>query len=109
MRVYVMQWLHQAGGQRKEKGLIDALWETLEQHPERLSALPLSIFAVTGASLVFAAGHHAYEYPAAVAYFLFTTWVYKKTRSLWVCILIHGLTNLAIATLVRVYGMTWLW
>ena len=39
------------------------------------------------------------EYPAAIAYFLFTTWVYKRTGSLWVCILIHGLTNLAIAIL----------
>ncbi len=50
-----------------------------------------------------------HEYLSAVLYFLFTTWIFKKTGSLWVCILIHGLTNLGIAFLVRYGGMEWLW
>lgn len=109
MRVYVMQWLFQADGQREKKGILSALLDTLELHPIRLTALPLSRFSVIGATLVFTAGHHLHEYPAAIAYFLFTTWLYKKTGSLWVCILVHGLTNLAIGLLVRYAGMGWLW
>ena len=50
-----------------------------------------------------------HEYLSAVLYFLFTTWLYKKTGSLWVCILIHSLTNLVIAMMVRYAGMAWLW
>jgi membrane protease YdiL (CAAX protease family) len=109
MRVYVMGWLHQAGAQRQEKGLVGAVLDTLEQYPAPMSTLPLSTFAVVGTTLVFAAGHQAYEYPSAILYFLFTTWLYQKSGSLWVCILIHGLTNLAIALMVRYAGMAWLW
>jgi membrane protease YdiL (CAAX protease family) len=109
MRVYVMGWLHQAGLQRREKGLVGSILDTLEQHPAVLATLPLSTFAVVGATLIFTAGHQAYEYLSAVLYFLFTTWLYKKTGSLWVCILIHGLTNLAIALMVRYAGIGWLW
>jgi membrane protease YdiL (CAAX protease family) len=109
MRVYVMGWLFQAGSQRREKGLVGAILDTLEQHPVSMPVLPVSIFSVVGTTLVFAAGHQTYEYLSAILYFLFTTWLYKKTGSLWACILIHGLTNLAIALMVRYAGMGWLW
>lgn len=109
IRVYVMGWLHQAGLQRQEKGLLGSIVNTLEQRPDSLEALPLSTFSVVGTAIVFAAGHQAYEYPSAILYFLFTTWLYQKTGSLWVCILIHGLTNLSIALMVRYAGMAWLW
>jgi membrane protease YdiL (CAAX protease family) len=88
---------------------VGSILDTLEQHPAVLATLPLSTFAVVGATLIFTAGHQAYEYLSAVLYFLFTTWLYKKTGSLWACILIHGLTNLAIALMVRYAGMGWLW
>ncbi len=78
MRVYVMGWLHQAGLQRGEKGLVGSILDTLEQRPAALKALPLSTFAVVGATLIFTAGHQTYEYLSAVLYFLFTTWLYKK-------------------------------
>ncbi|MCB2146076.1 MAG: CPBP family intramembrane metalloprotease [Deltaproteobacteria bacterium] len=109
LRVYVMGWLHQAGLQRREKGLVGSILDTLEQRPAALTTLPLSTFAVVGATLSFTAGHQTDEYLSAVLYFLFTTWLYKKTGSLWVCILIHGLTNLSIALMVRYAGMAWLW
>ena len=109
MRVFMLRWFHQAGRQREEKGMLNALVDTLEQHPEPPSSLPLSTFSVIGATMVFTAGHRVHEYPAAIAYFLFTTWVYRRTGSLWVCILVHSLTNLAIAMLVRGWGLTWLW
>ncbi|GAB6908060.1 putative Abortive infection protein [Desulfosarcina cetonica] len=110
MRVFVMQWFYQAGRQRQAKGLLGSLIDTLDQRPAaELKTLPLSVFSVIGTTLVFTAGHPIYAYPAAVAYFLFTTWLYKKTGSLWVLILIHGLTNLAIGLLVRYGGMHWLW
>jgi len=109
IRVYVMGWLHQAGLQRQEKGTIASILDTLDQRPQHLNALPLSSFAVIGTTIVFAAGHQDHEYLSAILYFLFTTWIYKKSGSLWVCILIHGLTNLTIALLVRYAGMGWLW
>jgi membrane protease YdiL (CAAX protease family) len=109
IRVYVMGWLHQAGLQRPEKGLLASIADTLDQHPAALATLPLSTFAVVGTAIVFAAGHQTYEYLSAILYFLFTTWLYKKSGSLWVCIFVHGLTNLAIALMVRYAGMAWLW
>jgi membrane protease YdiL (CAAX protease family) len=109
IRVYVMGWLHQAGLQRQEKGVFVSIVDTLDQRPQLLNVLPLSPFAVIGTTLVFAAGHQAHEYLSAILYFLFTTWLYKKSGSLWVCILIHGWTNLTIALLVRYAGMGWLW
>lgn len=109
MRVYVMRWFYQAGPQRPAKGLIGSIADTLDQHPAPLACLPLSTFSVIGATIVFTAGHRTHEYLSAVLYFLFTTWLYKKSGSLWVCILIHGLTNLAIALLAKYGGMAWLW
>jgi membrane protease YdiL (CAAX protease family) len=109
MRVYVMGWLYQAGPQRQAKGLIGSIVDTLDQHPALYASLPLSTFSVVGTTIVFTAGHRAHEYLSAVLYFLFTTWLYKKSGSLWVCIIIHGLTNLAIALLVKYGGMGWLW
>lgn len=109
MRVYMMGWLHQAGSQRQTKGMVVSVLDTLDQHPAVQATLPLSAFAVIGATLVFTAGHQAHEYLSAILYFLFTTWLYKKSGSLWVCILIHGLTNLSIALMVRYAGMAWLW
>ncbi|PIE68115.1 MAG: hypothetical protein CSA23_00640 [Deltaproteobacteria bacterium] len=109
IRVYILGWLHQAGENRQDKGMLNALLDTLDELPKPLRRLPLSTFSIVGATIVFAGGHHAYEYLSAVAYFLFTTWLYKKSGSLWVCIIIHGLTNLGIALLARYAGMGWLW
>ena len=109
IRVYVMGWLHQAGVQRQEKGMVASVLDTLDQRPQLLNTLPLSPFAVIGATLAFTASHQVHEYLSAALYFLFTTWLYKKSGSLWVCILIHGLTNFTIALLVRYAGMGWLW
>lgn len=109
MRVYVMGWFYQAGLQRQAKGLIGSISDTLDQHPAPLATLPLSTFSVVGTTLAFTAGHQTHEYLSAVLYFLFTTWLYKKSGSLWVCIIIHGLTNLAIAILARYGEMGWLW
>ena len=109
IRVYVMGWLHQAGMQRDQKGVFRAIFDTLEQRPASLQTLPLSPFAVIGATIVFAAGHQAFQYLSCGLYLLFTTWLYKKSGSLWVCVIVHGLTNLAIGILVRPFGLTWLW
>jgi membrane protease YdiL (CAAX protease family) len=109
MRVYILGWFYQAGHQRQAKGLIGSIVDTLDQRPTSLAILPLSRFSVVGTTIVFTAGHRVHEYLSAILYFLFTTWLYKKSGSLWVCIVIHGLTNLAIALLVKYGGMAWLW
>ncbi len=109
MRVYLMSWFHQAGALRKGKGIASAIMDAFDQHPQKLDSPPISTFAVVLTTFFFTGGHRVYEYPSAAAYFLFTTWLYHRTHSLWVCIIIHGLTNLAIALLVRRYaGMAFL-
>jgi len=44
-----------------------------------------------------------------VLYFSLTTWLYRRTGSLWACVIVHGLTNLVIALLARYGGMGFLW
>jgi len=48
IRVYVMGWLHQAGLQRQEKGLLGSIVDTFEVRPDSLKAPPLSTFSVVG-------------------------------------------------------------
>ncbi len=109
VRVYIMGWLGQAETHREEKGIFGAIVDSLDDRLEPVQVVPVRAFSVCGATIVFTAGHHSHEYLSAVLYFLFTTWLYRKTGSLWVCILIHGLTNLSIACMVRYAGMAWLW
>lgn len=108
-RAYLLGWFHQAGRQRSEKGIVDALLETLDETPEMTTRLPISAFSVILATLVFAGGHHPHEYLSAVLYFALTTWLYHRSGSLWACILVHAFTNLLIAFLARYGGMGFLW
>jgi len=109
IRVYLLQLFFQAGRQLKAKGFVDAIFSTFEQHPRRLEALPISLFSVTLATVAFTVGHTLVQWPSAILYFLFTTYVYWKSNSIWVCILMHGMANLAIALLVGFGGMGFLW
>ena len=108
-RAYLLGWFHQAGRQRGEKGIVDALLDTFEETPEMVTRLPISAFSVVLATLVFAGGHQPHEYISAVLYFSLTTWLYHRSGSLWACILVHAFTNLAIALLARYGGMGFLW
>jgi membrane protease YdiL (CAAX protease family) len=109
IRVYIMQWFFQASQQKGKSSFLNSLLDTFEQRPTPIKQLPLNTFSLLGASLVFAAGHSPIEYPSAILYFLFTTWLYYKCRSIWICIITHGLTNLMIALAVRYLQMGWLW
>jgi membrane protease YdiL (CAAX protease family) len=81
-------------------GIAARLGDRMDAHPEALSTPPLSRFAILGATAVFTIGHDVSAWPAAILYFLFTTWLYARTRSFKVCMIVHGLVNLAIACLV---------
>lgn len=82
------------------------LGNRMDDHPVALSAPPLSCAAVIGCTLVFAAGHNLSAWAAAAVYFLFTTWLYRKTGSFRACVLVHALVNLGLAALVRL-GPEW--
>ena len=100
-RAYLGELLFGLSKDRSGPGGISArLGNRLDAKPVPLSAPPLSAYAVVGAAVLFSLGHDASEWIPAMAYFLFTSWVYFKTRSFRVCILVHGLVNLAIAGLV---------
>ncbi len=109
IRVYLLGWFHQAGTQTSKNGTVDAILETFEQSPRPLSSVPLSRFSIIATTIVFTAGHQIVEYLPAILYFSVTTWFYKKTGSMWGLIIIHGLTNLAIAILALKAGMPYLW
>ena len=109
VRVYLMQWFYQAGFQIKAKGFIGSILHTFGQRPTSLISLPLSYFSVMSVTVLFAAGHTIKEWVSAILYFSFTNYVYRKTGSIWVCILTHGIVNFAIALMVRFGGMSFLW
>jgi membrane protease YdiL (CAAX protease family) len=109
LRVYLMAWAHQAGAHRQGWNLPDALLTTFDARPEHPTRLPLSLTSVLLTTVCFAIGHAPVEGLSAVLYFLFTTWLYAQTGSLWACIIVHALTNLLIAGLVRFAGLAFLW
>ena len=109
LRVYMMEWAFQADTHRAGRGLLKALMETLDEKPAACTRLPLSLFSVAVTTILFTAGHPLSAYPSAVLYFSFTNWIYRRTASLWVCILIHAWTNLLIALLVQFAGWRFLW
>ena len=109
LRVYLTQWVYQASRRNDQKNRLDAFLDTWSQKPMALPRLPLNRISVTATTILFAAGHGMQEWVSAIFYFLWTSYLYHKTQSLWVCILVHALTNLGVLLLVRFGGMTFLW
>lgn len=109
MRAYLMEWAFQAGTSRQGRAWLDALTETLGEKPKALAAPPLILSSMVLTTLCFTLGHAPVEYVSAMLYFAFTNWLYRRTGSLWLCILIHAWTNLLIALLVRFAGLRFLW
>ncbi len=109
-RVYFLQYLFDAGNCRDtDISFSDRLFSPADKKPEPLQQLPLSYFSVIGVTLFFTFGHDLPSYLSAILYFSVTNFIYWKTRSLWICILIHSFTNLGVALLVRYRDMQWLW
>jgi membrane protease YdiL (CAAX protease family) len=107
-RAYVGELL---GGMSAGPGGFSArLGLRMDEHPVALAEPPLNRRAVLGSTLIFVLGHPVAAWPAAVAYFALTTFVYRKTRSFRACVLVHALVNLGIAVLaLAVPGMRFLW
>lgn len=92
------------------EGFSARMGRRMDDHPIALVAPPVSRAAVIGSTLFFMAGHNLSSWLAAAVYFLFTTWVYRRTGSFRVCVLVHGLVNLGVAALVRLGpDMRFLW
>ena len=104
-----MEWACQADANRRGRGFLRSLVETMDEKPATGARLPLNLASVAFTTALFTAGHAFSEYPSAVLYFSFTNWIYRRTGSIWVCILIHAWTNLLVALLVRFGGMRFLW
>jgi hypothetical protein len=82
----------------------------MDAHPKALGAPPLSASSVIGSTLFFTLGHDVSAWIPAALYFALTTWLYARTRSFRLCVLVHALTNLAIAVaLLRHSEMRFLW
>ena len=68
-----------------------------------------SWIAVVVSSIVFASGHHMYEWPASIAFSLFMTLLLIIRRDLVVCIVAHGVTNISLAFYVLTTNSWHLW
>lgn len=65
--------------------------------------------ALALATLLFAAGHAVYEWPAALVYGLLMGSLWIVRRDLLSCVAAHAVTNLALAVYVRATGAWQLW
>ncbi len=65
--------------------------------------------AIFIATVVFAAGHHTSEWPAAIAYGLLMSWLWVNRKDLLSCIVAHGVTNVALAMYVLFTGHWQYW
>ncbi len=65
--------------------------------------------ALAVATLLFAAGHVTYEWPAALGYGLLMGGLWIVRKDLLSCIFAHAVTNLALAIYVRATGAWQLW
>ena len=110
-RAYLGELLFGLSKDRSGPGGISArLGRRFDSNPVPLSAPPLSAYSVIGAAVLFSLGHDASQWIPAMSYFFFTSWVYSRTRSFRICILMHGLVNLAIAGLVLAFpDLHYLW
>ena len=110
-RAYLGEFLFGLSKDRSGPGGISArLGKRMDEKPMPLPAPPLSGYAVAGSAVLFSLGHDASAWIPAMLYFLFTSWVYFKTRSFRICVLMHGLVNLAIAGLVFAFpDLRFLW
>ena len=91
-------------------GFSARLGRRMDDHPVALAAPPLSRLSAWGCALLFTIGHNASAWLPALVYFGVTNWIYRRTRSFRVCVLIHGLVNLGIAGLVRAFpDLAFLW
>ncbi|MCA9150031.1 MAG: CAAX prenyl protease-related protein [Planctomycetales bacterium] len=52
---------------------------------------------------------HMTEPFAALAWFSMVTWMYKKTGSIWDCVIAHSITNLLLGIIVVKYGLWYYW
>ena len=93
VRVYAMEAALPPGPGRQGESL-------LERKPRSLPLPPLVARSVLAATVIFALGHDPASIGPAVIYFLLTTACYAWTRNFRAVILIHALTNAALAVLV---------
>ncbi len=116
MRGYVFrfayQWNeeHQKNKKEYKKGNIDAL-NTVLDHSSIHDVHPgaWSMPAVVISTLVFAMGHHMYEWPAAIVYGLIMAFLLIKTKSIISCFVAHGTTNFILGLYVFYSGKWFLW
>lgn len=109
MRGYVFRFAYQWNEERK-KGNKDALNSVLDH--SSIHDLPpgaWSVPAVIVSTVVFAMGHHMYEWPAAISYGLIMAFLLIKTESILSCIIAHGITNFVLGLYVFYFNQWFLW
>jgi len=65
--------------------------------------------AVVISTIVFASGHHFYEWPAAIVFSLLMTYLWVLRKDLIVCIVAHSVTNILLAVYVFKTNSWYLW
>ncbi|MDA8403823.1 MAG: CPBP family glutamic-type intramembrane protease, partial [Desulfobacteraceae bacterium] len=109
MRVYVFRIAYQWGVERKKKNT-DAFENAL--HEKSLNDVKpgeWSIYAVVCSTVIFAMGHQAIEWPAAVIYGLLMAFLLITRKDILSCIIAHATTNLTLGLYVYVTGKWQYW
>ena len=65
--------------------------------------------AVVISTIVFASGHHFYEWPAAIVFSLLMTFLWVLRKDLIACIVAHSVTNILLAVYVFKTNSWYLW
>ncbi|MCP3889845.1 MAG: CPBP family intramembrane metalloprotease [Desulfobulbaceae bacterium] len=109
MRGFVFRLAFQWGEARREKQETPLQVALDEKSINDVPSGAWSWSSVLISSLVFASGHHFYEWPAAIVFSLLMTFLWVLRKDLIVCIVAHSVTNILLAVYVFKTNSWYLW
>ncbi len=109
MRGFVFRLALQWGEARRLKKRNPLQFSLDEKDINDVSPGAWSWTAVIISALVFASGHHVYEWPAAITFGFFMAFLWILRKDLIVCIVAHSVTNISLAIYVLQTDSWHLW
>lgn len=109
MRGFVFRFAYQWGEARHQKKDMPLQVALDENNVDEVPPGAWSWAAVVISTIVFASGHHFYEWPAAIVYSLLMAFLWIVRKDLLVCIVAHSVTNILLAVYVYKTNSWYLW
>lgn len=109
-RGHVQPWMRHAldKAKREKCGFVKAAVTALDDSPADFATPATSWTCALPAAILFALGHTPAEYIPALLYYAATAWLFRMTRSIGACFIVHALVN-AIVGALALAGMRFLW